>query len=56
MLGSKFNDKKFNDTLSVLDKHARKKNEIYTFQQLQFYDRRTEESSYEQIKTKKYVF
>ena len=45
---------KFNDTvLSVLDKYAPKKNEIYTFKQLQFYDKRTEKSNYEQIKTKK---
>ena len=45
---------KFNDTvLSVLDKHAPKKTEIYTFKQLQFYNKRTEKSNNEQIKTKK---
>ena len=38
--------------LSVLDKYA-PKNGIYTFKQLQFYDKRTKESSYEHIKTKK---
>ena len=29
------------------------KREIYMFKQLQFYDKRTEESNYEQSKTKK---
>ena len=38
--------------LSVVDKHA-SKNEIFTFKQLQFYDKSSEKCNYEQIKTKK---
>ena len=39
--------------LFLTSTHAAEKKEIYTFKQLQFYDKKTKKSNCEQIKTKK---